>query len=159
MSSASVHTHSAQNSSSAILMERVIGEFHPIGNLRQRLKEAGASEDLLANLVVVTPSETLEDYRFVYVGHQIDAHLGRELTGKTFRFVLDMCESFRACLIEFMQAIDQTRKIISYRRLDFSDKWMIEYSRIIYPVIKRDGVDCAVGYYVFHESDLEGRYL
>ncbi len=84
MSPASVHTHSAQNSSSAILMERVIGEFHPIGNLRQRLKEAGASEDLLANLVVVTPAETLEDYRFVYVGHQIDAHLGRELTEKPF---------------------------------------------------------------------------
>ncbi len=153
------HIPSAPAASSAILMERVIGEFHPVGNLRQRFKEAGASDELLANLVVVMPGETLEDYRFVYVGHQIDAHLGRELTGKSFRSVLDISESFRVCLAEFMQSIDQSCKIISCRRLDFSDKWMIEYSRVIYPVINRDGMDCAVGYYVFHESDLEGRYV
>lgn len=159
MPPASVHPLSAPSTSSAILMERVISDFHPFGSLRQRLKEAGATEDLLANLVVVMPGETLEECRFAYVGHQIDAHLGRELTGEPFQFVINICESFRTCLVEFKESIDQNRKIVSHRRFDFSDKWVIEYSRVIYPVVSRDGVDCAVGYYVFHENDLEGRYL
>lgn len=140
-------------------MERIIGEFHPVGNLRQRLKEASASEELLANLVVVMPGETFEDYRFAYVGHQIDARFGREITGKTFSFILELSPIFRDCLMDFKESIENNRKIIAHRRFDFSDKWMIEYSRIIYPVIGHDEIDCAVGYYMFHERDLEGRFL
>lgn len=140
-------------------MERVIHQFHPTGNLRQRLKEAGASEELLANLVVVMPGETLEAYRFAYVGDQINAHLGRDLMGKTFDYVIEISPKFQDCLAQFKVAIESDKKMISHRRFDFSEKWVIEYSRVIYPVVDHDGVNCAVGYYVFHESDLEGRFL
>lgn len=144
---------------SPILMEQVAQHFRPEGSLRRRLFEAGANEDLLAHLAVAIPGKTLETFRIVYVGQAINARMGRDLTGLTFGNILEISEDFRDCLSQFQDAIGSNEKIIARHCFDFSDKWMIEYSRIIYPIIGRKGFDCALGYYTFHENNLDGRYF
>lgn len=144
---------------SPILMERIVARFRPSDNVQRGLIEAGASEDLLASLVLVTPGENLETYRFSYVGRRIEERIGREITGHMFQRLLEYSESFRHCLQEFRQAHLQEQKIVSRHRFDFSDRWMIEYSRIIYPLVADAGNHRLVAHYVFHEVDQESRYF
>jgi|GEM_PF-3223556 len=141
---------------SPIQVERVVQLFEWGDNIGQSLIEAGATDELLAHLVVVLPADTLEAYRFAFVGNQINTHLGREMVGEAFESVFSFGAGARECLAAFQQAIDSGQKVASFRQLDFSDKWIIEYSRVIYPVLDRNGIRCAVGYYFFHENNLDG---
>lgn len=159
MLASSASLHAPPRGASPILMETIIQRFQPVGNLRHRLIEAGATGELLESLVVVMPGAELGDYRFTFVGQEVNAHIGRDISGQTFGHVIGFAAMLQPCLDEFRQALDTNEKIISRHRYDFSEKWMIEYSRIIYPLRDRAGMSCAVAFYLFHERDLEGRYF
>lgn len=148
---------SAQNAS-PIPMERIVRRFQYGENVRQRLIEAGTTGALPGRLIAVFSADRLADDRFACAGSEVAAHAGLDISAHSFAETPHLSPILRRWLGQFEKSATDNEKVISRHRSDFSDMWVMEYSRVIDPVTAESGNACAVGHDVFHELSLEGRY-
>lgn len=153
------HRRAGARHVSPLHLERKLRRFVYGENIRERLIEAGATSELLGHLIVVIPSDRLEENRFTFVGSGVIGHFGRDISADSFAEILRSSSNLRPCLEQLEKSLLDQKKVISRHRYDFSDMWAIEYSRVIDPVTAESSSACAIGHDVFHEHTLEGRYF
>lgn len=156
---ASADHRAAARNASPIPMERFVRRFQSGENVRRRLIEAGATGDLPGHPVAVFPADRLEDARFAFAGSEVAAHSGRDISAPSFAEILHPSPILRPWPEQFEKSLMAHEKVMSRHRSDFSDMWVVEYSRVIDPVTAESGSACAIGHDVFHDHTLEGRYF
>jgi hypothetical protein len=153
------HRRAGTRHVSPIPMERNFRRFACGEHVRERWIEAGATSELLGHLIVVIPADRLEEYRFTFVGSEVIAHFGRDISPDSFAEILRSSSNFRPCLEQSEKSLRIDEKVVSRHRYDFADMWVVEYSRVIYPVTAGSRSTCVISHDVFHDHSLEGRYF
>jgi hypothetical protein len=146
------HRRAGTRHVSPIPMERNFRRFACGENVRERWIEAGATSEFLGHLIVVIPADRLEEYRFTFVGSEV-------ISPDSFAEILRSSSNLRPCLEQSEKSLRIDEKVVSRHRYDFADMWVVEYSRVIYPVTAGSRSTCVISHDVFHDHSLEGRYF
>jgi hypothetical protein len=103
---------------------------------------------LSRRLVVLRPAEQLEDFECLYYGDELQERFGADFTGYRFAEVPE--------LEEIRDSLDAFRQVALHKTPHFSrvsrtqrDPEGIDYTRILYPVLKGGSTRLVVGIMVF----------
>jgi hypothetical protein len=153
------HRRAGARHASPVPMERRFRRFVYDENVRERLIEAGATSELLGHLIAIIPADRLEEYRFTFVGSGVIAHFGRDISADSLAEILRSSSNLRPGLEQSENSLRIDEKVVSRHRYDFADMWVVEYSRVIYPVTAGSSSTCVISHYVFHDHSLKGLYF
>lgn len=120
---------------------------------------ANATDPGSENIVAVRPAERLEDFRFTFVGAGIARRIGMDIWGRRFVDIPNYNTYFEDCLGDFVNAAFGRSAVVTQRRVDFSIDWVIEYSRIIVPVIRGGATHQLLACYTFHDAVNDAKFF
>lgn len=106
---------------------------------------------LSRRVVVMKPAESLDDFRCLYYGDELQERFGLDFTGKTLADIEDLGGARHSIepylMVAKLKAPHVSRVLRTLREQDG-----VDYTRIIHPVMAGDEVRLVVGILLFHDD-------